>query len=319
MAELKNVESQLALFRRRVWVAGVGVLVAFGLIAARLVYLQVVRHEDFREQAESNRTAVLPSVPDRGRILDRNGVVLASNYSAYTIEVTPSKVPDLDATLQALGEVIELHPRDIRRFKRLMEESKRFDAVLLRSRLSDAEIARFVGQRYRFPGVDVQALLFRHRYLLSPETRPESLETPVLRAKLEALLDGLRSAASPLLARFGFADPTGAFLGLAQVWLSESRVEARNGAWFAAGEWARFDTRSIVGRKRRAVRRMARTMESMRTRCQPSASCSSTMPTRRPAAQPRSPRWPRPSPWPAWATTTCGRTCSWVHAPSCRR
>jgi penicillin-binding protein 2 len=162
MAELKNVETQLALFRRRVWVAGAAVLVAFGLIAARLVYLQVVRHEDFREQAESNRTAVLPSVPDRGRILDRNGVVLASNYSAYTIEITPSKVPDLDATLKALAEVIELHPRDIRRFRRLMEDSKRFDAVLLRSRLSDAEIARFVGQRYRFPGVEVQARLFRH-------------------------------------------------------------------------------------------------------------------------------------------------------------
>jgi penicillin-binding protein 2 len=162
MAELKNIESQLSLFRRRVWVAGAAVLFAFGLIGARLFYLQVVRHEDFRDQAESNRTAVLPSVPDRGRILDRNGVVLASNYSAYTIEITPSKVPDLDATLKALGEVIELHPRDLRRFRRLMEDSKRFDAILLRSRLSDTEIARFVGQRYRFPGVEVQARLFRH-------------------------------------------------------------------------------------------------------------------------------------------------------------
>jgi predicted exporter len=93
----------------------------------------------------------------------------------------------------------------------------------------------FVGDGTTGLGEAEQALLFRHRYLLSPETRPESFEAPALRAKLEALLDGLRSAASPLLARFGFADPTGAFLGLAQVWLAESRVEARNGAWFAAG------------------------------------------------------------------------------------
>jgi predicted exporter len=93
----------------------------------------------------------------------------------------------------------------------------------------------FVGDGTTGLGEAEQALLFRHRYLLSPETRPESFEAPALRAKLEALLDGLRSAASPLLARFGFADPPGAFLGLAQVWLAESRVEARNGAWFAAG------------------------------------------------------------------------------------
>ena len=79
-----------------------------------------------------------------------------------------------------------------------------------------------------------QALLFRHRYLLSPETTPEAFTVPALRARLEALLDGLRSSASPVLARFGFADPTGAFLGLARIWLAESRLEARDGAWFAA-------------------------------------------------------------------------------------
>lgn len=80
-----------------------------------------------------------------------------------------------------------------------------------------------------------QAFLFRHRYLLSAETTPEAFAAPALRAKLEALLDGLRSAASPLLARFGFADPTGAFLGLAAGWLGDSRVESADGAWFAPG------------------------------------------------------------------------------------
>ncbi|MDB5411831.1 MAG: hypothetical protein JWR10_166 [Rubritepida sp.] len=79
-----------------------------------------------------------------------------------------------------------------------------------------------------------QTLLFRYRYLLSPETRTEAFTAGALRPRLEALLDGLRSAASPLLARFGFADPTGAFLGLAASWLGESRVETSDGAWFAA-------------------------------------------------------------------------------------
>ena len=92
----------------------------------------------------------------------------------------------------------------------------------------------FVGDGTLRLSEDEQALLFRYRYLLSPETRPEAFVAPALRARLEALLDGLRSAASPMLARFGFADPTGAFLGLAAAWLGETRVESFEGAWFAA-------------------------------------------------------------------------------------
>jgi penicillin-binding protein 2 len=161
MTELRNVEADLAQFRTRVVVAGLGVLLAFGLIAARMVYLQVMRHDDLLAQAESNRTAVLPVVPNRGQILDRYGRVLATNYSAYTLEITPSKVADLDATIEALGEIVDVQPRDKRRFRKLLEESHRFDSLPLRTRLSDEEVARFTAQRYRFPGVDVRARLIR--------------------------------------------------------------------------------------------------------------------------------------------------------------
>ena len=162
MIELQDVESQLHRFRLRVWVAAAAVLVGFGLLTSRMVYLQIQRHDELRAQAETNRTAVLPIVPSRGLILDRNGVVLANNYSAYTLEITPSRVPDLDTTIAELGQLIEIQPRDIRRFKKLLEESKRFDSLPIRTRLTDDEVARFGAHRYRFPGVDVQARLFRH-------------------------------------------------------------------------------------------------------------------------------------------------------------
>src|ERR1700712_1377635 len=128
MTEIRNVAADLARFKRRVIVIGMAVLVAFSLLCARLIYLQIVRHEDLAEQAESNRTAVVPVVPNRGLILDRNGIVLASNYSAYTLEITPSKAIDLDATIDALSEVLEITPRDRRRFKRLREDSRSFDS-----------------------------------------------------------------------------------------------------------------------------------------------------------------------------------------------
>jgi penicillin-binding protein 2 len=161
MTELRDVEADLSRFRARVLVVGLVILLAFSLVAARLVYLQVVRHDDLNAQAESNRTAVVPIVPNRGLILDRNGVVLATNYSAYTLEITPSKVGDLDETIEALGHLVEITPRDKRRFKKLRDESRNFESLPIRTRLSDEEVARFAAQRFRFPGVDIKARLFR--------------------------------------------------------------------------------------------------------------------------------------------------------------
>jgi penicillin-binding protein 2 len=161
MTELRNIEAELARFRLRVLVVSVVVLVCMGLLVSRLVLLQVVRHEDLKAQAENNRTAVVPVVPNRGLILDRNGVVLATNYSAYTLEITPSKVPAMEPTLDALAQVLEITPRDRRRFKKLMEESRNFESLPIRTKLTEEEVARFAAQRYRFPGVEIKARLFR--------------------------------------------------------------------------------------------------------------------------------------------------------------
>ena len=163
MTELRNVEADLSRFRARVLVASLAVLVCFLLLVARLVFLQVVRHEDLQEQAEANRIAIVPIVPNRGLILDRNGIVLASNYSAYTLEIAPSKLQQpLDKTIEELAQVISIGPRDVRRFKKLQEESKSIDSLPIRTKLTDEEVARFAAQRYRFPGVDIKARLFRN-------------------------------------------------------------------------------------------------------------------------------------------------------------
>lgn len=161
MTILRDAEADLSRFRVRVVVATLLVLLCFGVIVARAIHLQVVRHEDLRLQAESNRTAVLPIVPHRGLILDRNGIALATNYSAYTLEITPSRVKDVDELIEELSEVVDIQIRDKRRFKRLKEESRNFDSLPIRTRLTDQEVARFTAQSYRFPGVEIKARLFR--------------------------------------------------------------------------------------------------------------------------------------------------------------
>src|ERR1700712_1134716 len=99
MTELKNVEQEVGRFRMRLAAAAAFVLFAFGLLGARLVYLQIYRHDELSTQAENNRITVVPIVPNRGLILDRNGIVLANNYSAYPLEIAPPKADALDGLM----------------------------------------------------------------------------------------------------------------------------------------------------------------------------------------------------------------------------
>ncbi len=159
--EMRNAEREVFLFRRRLVIAGAFALLAFGGLFARFVYLQVYQHDHYQTLAESNRVAIVPIAPNRGVITDRNGVVLAQSYSAYTLELTPARISNLDATIDELAEIVEVSPRDRKRFRKLLDESKNFESMPLRTRLSDEEVARFAVNRYRFPGVDIKARLFR--------------------------------------------------------------------------------------------------------------------------------------------------------------
>ncbi len=163
MRVIRDIESDLRRFRSRMVVVTGAILVLFSLLALRLFYLQVVRYDELNAQAENNRTAIVPIVPNRGVIMDRNGVVLATNYSAYTLEITSSKViAPLEEVIEQLSGVIDIQPRDKRRFKKQISESKSFEPVPIRNRLTDEEVARFAAQRYRFPGVEIRARLFRN-------------------------------------------------------------------------------------------------------------------------------------------------------------
>jgi penicillin-binding protein 2 len=159
--ELRNAELELHHFQMRLAIAAGFVLLAFLLLAGRFFYLQVVRHGELYTLAEANRIAIVPVVPNRGVIVDRNGVLLAHDYSAYTLEVQPDRIANLERVIDELATVVEITPRDRRRFRRLLEESKSIGTLPIRTRLSDEEIARFAAVRYRFPGVEINARLFR--------------------------------------------------------------------------------------------------------------------------------------------------------------
>ena len=160
-AELRNYDQELFWYQRRLTLAAVLVVLCFVTLLGRFVYLQVVQHKHFATLAEANRIDVQPEAPNRGIITDRNGVVLASNYSAYTLELNPQKIPDVDAAIDEIAKIVDISARDRRRFKRLWDEFRNNDSLPLKSRLTDEEVARVAANRYRLPGVEIKARLFR--------------------------------------------------------------------------------------------------------------------------------------------------------------
>ena len=159
--EFKNHQREIFHFQLRL-VVGIGfVSVLLAILLLRFFYLQAVRHGYYQTLSESNRIAIVPIVPNRGLILDRNGVVLARNYSGYTLEINQNKTADIEATINNLSTLVTITNKDRKRFNKLLAESHNFETLVIRNRLSDEEIARFAAQQYRFPGVEIKARLFR--------------------------------------------------------------------------------------------------------------------------------------------------------------
>lgn len=167
LTRAKDNTAESELFFRRTLVALFAVFLGFLGVASRLVYLQVLNHERFTTLSENNRIRVQPLPPTRGFIFDRNGVLLADNLASYHLEITREQASDLDATLTAIRQRIELSDADIERYRKLARRAPPYTGVPLRFRLTDEEIARLAVDLYRLPGVEIKADLTR-RYPLGP-------------------------------------------------------------------------------------------------------------------------------------------------------
>lgn len=159
--ELLNSERQIKKFRNRLGIAGFFTIVLFGVLAARFAYLQVSQYSKYMTLAENNAITLVPTVPNRGLIYDRNGVILSRNVSGYSLEITPNKVSNLSQVIDRLNMLIPITPHDLNLFNKLRDESKNFESIPIKAHLTDDQAAQFAVNAFRFPGVRLKARLFR--------------------------------------------------------------------------------------------------------------------------------------------------------------
>ena len=160
--QLRDARAEAYLFRRRALVGFAVALAGILVLGGRFAWLQVASYQEFQSRSEANRIKPRPIVPARGLVFDRNGRLLADNVPAYRLELVPEQVEDIPATLDALSELVAIGAGEREQFLEALRAKRRFQAVPVKLRLSEEEVARFAIHRHRFPGVEVVPHLVRH-------------------------------------------------------------------------------------------------------------------------------------------------------------
>ena len=124
-----------------------------GALGARMYYLQVLEADRYRMLAEDNRVSMRLQAPQRGLILDRNGIAMAVNQQNYRVMVVPEQTPSLTYTLDALSQIISLSEHDRNRIQKEARRRRSFVPVTARENLSWEDVARVELNAQDLPGV----------------------------------------------------------------------------------------------------------------------------------------------------------------------
>ncbi|CAA0097522.1 penicillin-binding protein 2 [Zhongshania aliphaticivorans] len=160
--QLKNTFYERRVYRHRVTVSILIVLTMTMILVGRYSQLQISDYDIYKTQSDRNRIQLLPIAPKRGLVFDRNGLLLAENIPSYTLTVVKERVRSLDDTLAIINEIIPLSEDDIEQFRKRLSRRRPYEAVPLKFRVSDEDIAKLAVNRHRVPGVEIDAQLVRH-------------------------------------------------------------------------------------------------------------------------------------------------------------
>jgi len=167
---LKDSNREKRIYAFRTIVALLFVIVLMGALVFRLYHLQVVNHQYFQTLSDKNRMQLQSIAPNRGLIYDRNGILLADNQPIFSVAIIPEYSESIEHTIHQVSSIIGVSEDQISRFNKRMKRSRRpFQGVVLRSKLSEQEIAQIEVRRHELPGVKIQAELVRH-YPMASDT-----------------------------------------------------------------------------------------------------------------------------------------------------
>lgn len=184
---IKDHFKENRIYLNRTVAASVIVIIVFLILTVRLFFLQIYQHELYTTLSLNNQVRVAPIVPARGIIFDRNGIILAENKPAFSLELTPERSNNIKETLTALRKIISISENEQQTFLKQLKYKRRHESIPIRLNLTEEEVAKFVIEKHRFPGVDVVARLIRYYPLGEAVSHVLGYIAPINEKELETL------------------------------------------------------------------------------------------------------------------------------------
>ncbi|WP_369686462.1 hypothetical protein [Photobacterium kishitanii] len=160
--QIRDHEQENALFGRRAIQAFIGIIILTCVLIANLYHLQVQDYGEYKERSNRNSIKLLPVAPNRGRIYDRNGVILADNIPVCSLEIIPDKVQNLPQVLIQLQKLLGISDQDIAAFNKAKLQTQAFKPVTLIAQMNNKQVAVFSVNEFEYPGVNIDAYLERY-------------------------------------------------------------------------------------------------------------------------------------------------------------
>jgi len=149
------------LFKNRLLILIITLSLLAILLIIRLYYLQVISYVQYDTLSEANHIKYIQTTPRRGIIYDRNGKVLADNSSLYSIEINLEEVRSIRNVVKAVDLEIGLTDLEIKNFYKKIKKYSHHNSIILKTNLTEIEVAKILSIRYKFDGLDVKGSLLR--------------------------------------------------------------------------------------------------------------------------------------------------------------
>jgi len=162
-------KKQSFVLNRRSLILLIGKFSLFSIVGLRLFNIQILQSNKYKTLSENNQINFEVIYPVRGQILDRNGLVIASNKNTYDLFLIPEQTPSVEKTLHELNKIININYRVKRKVIELSKKIKKFQSIIILKNINWEDLEIIEANKYQLPGLHIklvpQRLYPYHAYL----------------------------------------------------------------------------------------------------------------------------------------------------------
>ena len=146
-------KKQVSLFNRRTFILFLLKLSLFSAVGWRLYNIQILDSSKYKTMSKKNQIDLEIIFPVRGKIFDRNRVLIAKNEKVYDVYLIPENTKSINNTLNALSQFIDIDFAKRRKVIELSTQVKKFEKIKIFENISWSVLEKIETNKYNLQGV----------------------------------------------------------------------------------------------------------------------------------------------------------------------